>query len=105
MTTSKNFRVEVPLFILEDEPACAQTDPELFFPLETEYQVQNTATKYSNLAAAKKICAECPLVLQCLEYAVLNNEIGIWGGTTEHERKLLRRRRSYPRKKRGPNIW
>ncbi len=36
--------------------------------------------------AAKKICHQCPVLLQCRESARLNRENGIWGGETEEER-------------------
>lgn len=41
---------------------------------------------------AKRACQPCPLVQQCLTYALKHNEIdGVWGGTTAGERKKLRR--------------
>lgn len=42
------------------------------------------------IAKAKAMCAECPAITQCLEYA-LNQEIefGIFGGTTPQERKAM----------------
>lgn len=44
---------------------------------------------------AKKVCQECPVQVECLEYALVNNErYGIWGGRSPNERKkLLRQRR------------
>lgn len=45
---------------------------------------------------ARKICATCPVVEQCLEYA-LDHRIdhGVWGGTSERERRrILKRRRA-----------
>ena len=44
---------------------------------------------------ARKICASCPALDTCLEYA-LDNRIdhGVWGGTSERERRrILKRRR------------
>lgn len=43
--------------------------------------------------AAKKVCAKCPVSGQCLEYALDNKLSGIWGGTTEQERRRMRRQR------------
>ena len=63
--------------------ACAQTDPEIFFP-----------DKGKASAAAKLICRGCPVIEACLEYA-LNSPIrveGVWGGTTFRERQELRRK-------------
>ena len=41
---------------------------------------------------AKAVCATCPVVDQCLMYAMDNNEFGVWGGMTANERKNHRRR-------------
>jgi Transcription factor WhiB len=40
------------------------------------------------------ICSDCPVRLICRDHAVVNEERGIWGNTTEHERKLLRENKS-----------
>lgn len=39
---------------------------------------------------AVKICQKCPIIDKCREYAITNNEIGVWGGTTEKQRRKLR---------------
>ncbi len=42
---------------------------------------------------AREICAACHVSEECLEFALETNErTGIWGGTTEEERKSLRRK-------------
>lgn len=60
---------------------CTQTDPDAFFP-----------EKGQNPNRAKKVCARCPIRTGCLTYA-LDNDIrfGVWGGTSENERRALRR--------------
>lgn len=40
---------------------------------------------------AKRLCATCPVKQQCLEAALENGEVGVWGGTTEQERRHLLR--------------
>ena len=61
---------------------CAQTDPEAFFP-----------EKGGSTREAKKICQQCEVKSECLEYALANDErFGIWGGLSERERRRLRRR-------------
>lgn len=43
---------------------------------------------------AKDICAGCKVRETCLEYALENGEkFGIWGGTSERERRRIRRQR------------
>ena len=84
--------LRLPSFILKDEPLCSQVDPELFFPEEKEY---SKTAYYVNVKAAKEICSNCPLITECLEYALVNHPIqGLWGGLTEKERyNLLRNNR------------
>lgn len=68
-------------------------NPDAFF-LEEEYQDANMGYK---IALAKKLCAECPIQMTCLDYALTNVEIyGIWGGATKADRqKILGRKLRY----------
>lgn len=44
---------------------------------------------------AKQVCSACPVRDECLAYALDNREhFGIWGGTSERERKKLNRQRN-----------
>lgn len=62
---------------------CAQTDPEAFFP-----------DKGGSSRDAKRICGDCPVRQECLEYALENDEFfGIWGGLSQRERRALIRAR------------
>jgi WhiB family redox-sensing transcriptional regulator len=66
------------------DAACRGADTALFFP---EYG--------GSAAPAKAICAECPVRLQCLEFAIDQHfNAGIWGGSTRDERRRLRRLRT-----------
>lgn len=39
---------------------------------------------------AKKVCSSCPVQVECLEYALVYGEdYGIWGGTSEKDRRKL----------------
>jgi len=80
---------EYPEFIGKGTPACASpdVDPDFFFvdPHEAGHK-QKTEI-------AKKSCKPCPYAIECLAWALKNNEIGVWGGTTERERKALKRNR------------
>lgn len=38
---------------------------------------------------AREFCNHCPVQRQCLDYALYYHETGIWGGTTDSERKVL----------------
>jgi WhiB family redox-sensing transcriptional regulator len=44
------------------------------------------------VAAAKAICRGCPVCAECLDYAMQTaQDHGIWGGTTDEERRVARR--------------
>jgi len=58
---------------------CAQDDPELFFP-----------EKGKRSRDARAVCADCPVRAECLKYALAQGRVyGVWGGTTERERRKL----------------
>jgi WhiB family redox-sensing transcriptional regulator len=68
------------------EAACRDTDPDLFFPVGT------TGQALQQIEDAKAVCAACPVQGPCLEFALATNQdSGIWGGTSEEERRRLRR--------------
>ncbi|MEO5723509.1 MAG: WhiB family transcriptional regulator, partial [Ilumatobacteraceae bacterium] len=51
-----------------------------------------TGSALEQIARAKQVCSECPVSVGCLEYALeTNQDSGIWGGTSEEERRVLRR--------------
>jgi WhiB family redox-sensing transcriptional regulator len=70
-----------------DDATCRTTDPDIFFPPEE--------TKYArSVHRAKKVCAGCPVVAECAEYALNHPDhmLGVWGGMSESERRTLRRK-------------
>ena len=63
---------------------CRHAAPELFFPIGT------TGAAVVEIEEAKRVCAVCPVQPQCLEFALrTRQEFGIWGSTTEDERRHL----------------
>lgn len=62
---------------------CRQFDPEFYFP---EYGMPVESR------LAKQMCHGCPFKAPCLEYAMAIQVWGIWGGTTEAERRRIRKR-------------
>lgn len=45
---------------------------------------------------ARNVCADCPVRLNCLSYALDNREnFGVWGALTERERRAMLK--AYPR--------
>jgi WhiB family redox-sensing transcriptional regulator len=66
--------------------ACAEVDPDLFFPVGV------TGPAVGQIAAAKAVCGECTVQAECLDFAIsTNQEYGVWGATSEEERRVLRR--------------
>jgi WhiB family transcriptional regulator, redox-sensing transcriptional regulator len=68
------------------QAACRDTDPDLFFPVGT------TGPALDQIATARAVCGACPVQEPCLEFALMTNQdSGIWGGTSEDERRKLRK--------------
>ncbi|MFC7219955.1 WhiB family transcriptional regulator [Streptomyces polyrhachis] len=75
------------------EAACRRDEAGLFFAPSKE----PTADRLSREAAAKRVCAGCPVMLDCREHALIQPEpYGVWGGLTAAERRVVlsRRRRA-----------
>jgi WhiB family transcriptional regulator, redox-sensing transcriptional regulator len=69
-----------------DQAACRSTEADLFFPL------RRSRGAMEQIRAAKSVCWSCQVRETCLRYALeTNQEAGIWGGTSEDERRKLRR--------------
>ena len=63
----------------QDEGACFGIDPEIFFP---------TTEEEAGLALA--YCGVCRVRDTCLAWAIRTGErYGVWGGTTEQQRRRL----------------
>ncbi|MFF3775755.1 WhiB family transcriptional regulator [Streptomyces sp. NPDC002232] len=70
--------------------ACADVDPELFFPTG-----DNGPTLLQE-QEAKAVCRRCPLQAPCLQGALDRGETaGVWGGMSERERRSLKRRTAH----------
>ena len=72
-----------------DHARCRDTDPELFFPVGT--------TGHALLAIdyAKRVCSQCAVTQECLDFALdTNQDSGVWGGLSEDERRSIRRERA-----------
>lgn len=77
-----------PNFYDKGPTPCSSEDPEIFVG-DNEDSVK-----------AKRVCfsggpnsSACPYIRDCLTYALEAREPGIYGGTTEMERRAIRRRR------------
>jgi WhiB family redox-sensing transcriptional regulator len=59
-------------------------DPELWFP------VGFTGPAVEQAEAARAVCRTCPVRTECLDEALTHDYSGVWGGTTEAERRAIR---------------
>ena len=65
--------------------ACRDMDPALFFPV-------SSVGSNIDWAPALNACAECPVVEQCLDYALRTDQrFGVWGGTRPNDRKYYKK--------------
>ena len=72
--------------IIDNEGVECEQLPEFFFP-----QRDSMNQIHLEIKVAKNVCERCPIINDCLEYAIIGEEaFGIWGGTTPEERKVLR---------------
>ena len=64
--------------------SCREAAPGAFFPSDGV-----------GVERARRVCAECAVRAECLEYALeFRIDHGVWGGCSERERRrILRRRR------------
>lgn len=77
------------------QAACVENpQPELFFDEDSNTSVHE----------AKIVCASCPVIAECRQHALDNNEpYGVWGGLTANERhrmKTKQRRTTYNTRRR-----
>jgi WhiB family redox-sensing transcriptional regulator len=69
-----------------DRAICRDEDPELFFA------VGNSGPALLQIADAKTVCRRCPVVSDCLAWALdTGQESGVAGGLSEDERRALKR--------------
>ena len=71
-----------------DLAVCGELRSDLFFPEDPAQAV-----------SAQKVCAGCPVRLQCRDYALRHGIVhGVWGGMTGEDRERLIRRRAAKRR-------
>lgn len=71
-----------------DDAECRDSDPELHFPV---------STRPADAEPAKAVCRRCPVVADCLSWALETRQMhGVWGGLDEAERgRILRRKQPH----------
>jgi WhiB family redox-sensing transcriptional regulator len=70
------------------QAACRDLDPELWFPVG----ISGPALAQASDAIA--VCLDCPVIAECLTWALDALPHGVAGGMTEDERRATKRRRA-----------
>ncbi|BAN02898.1 putative WhiB family transcriptional regulator [Ilumatobacter coccineus YM16-304] len=79
--------IDLPIQLIDDdndwmsEGACKGLT-HLFFPSAAE----RPQARERREAAAKEVCSDCKVRVDCMEFARDNHEYGFWGGEAEDER-------------------
>ena len=78
----------------QHQGACLGTHPGLFFP-----------ERWQSTKPAKKICKNCEVKEECLQFALdIGERFGIWGGMSEKERRKFRAKLARQDRKNNSNI-
>ena len=68
---------------LNAEGACSGIDTNVFYPVQDVFSP-------SEERMIQKMCIDCPVMLMCLEWGLIHERHGIWGGTTPNQRRRIR---------------
>ena len=79
--------------------SCTGEPTETFYPPKLGINERDYDTR-----RALELCQQCEVVDECRQYAIDNVEVGIWGGTTEGERRHIRNGTKPKRRGRKPQI-
>jgi hypothetical protein len=66
------------------EGACRGSNTEMFYPEIVQYT--RVETKFYD-----KLCKDCPIKQACLEWGLVHERQGVWGGTTPDARVGIRK--------------
>lgn len=85
-TIQYTFRYNPALFKLAK---CAGLDTEVFYPPQEKFDLSEE--KY----ITQRLCGNCPVKEACLEWGLVHERYGIWGGTTPYRRRFIRKARGW----------
>ena len=72
------------MYTFGEEANCNGIDTELFFTDESKI--------YRELSLLKRVCGNCTVQAECLDYALHHAVLGWWGGTSEKTRRALQQK-------------
>lgn len=70
-----------------EDANCKDAPTSIFFPSE---ELANPARYRESAQEARSYCETCSVQQQCLNYALRNETVGIWGGMTARQRQKER---------------
>lgn len=68
---------------------CANIDTEIFYPPQEKFDLEGE--RYIR----ERLCGNCPVKEACLEWALVHERFGIFGGTSPHRRRFIRKARGW----------
>lgn len=68
---------------------CSGIDTDIFYPPQEKFDL--VEERY----ITEKLCGNCPVKEACLEWGLIHERYGIWGGTTPHRRRFIRKARRW----------
>lgn len=72
------------MYNFSNQANCVGIDTEMFFTVEG-------SKTFAEENLLKQTCSNCVVKTECLDYALHHAVLGWWGGTSELQRKRLRR--------------
>ena len=77
------------------DAACSGMDGDMFYDDMTVHESVTeygyyTSTAPKQHAMLRRICANCPVKVECAEFAIKHERFGFWGGLTAMERHSIR---------------
>lgn len=82
LVASRRLKASLPGLWVEDA-LCREVGDEIFFPPDDK------PVSRDFYRTAKTVCRRCTVRMKCLEYG-LDENYGVWGGTSPAERRSLR---------------
>ena len=96
MTMTRETMSELHLLVPDlTDAACSGMDGDMFYDdmivseSAKEYGMY-TSTAPKQHAMLRRVCANCPVKVECAEFAIKHERFGFWGGLTAMERHSIR---------------
>ena len=96
MTMTRELMSELELIVPDlTDAACSGMDGDMFYDDMTVHESVTeygyyTSTAPKQHAMLRRVCANCPVKVECAEFAIKHERFGFWGGLTAMERHTIR---------------